>query len=160
MGALVAFELCRELRALGRRLPDRLFLSGRRAPHLPFRGIAASEKSDEELLADIRRLNGTPPELLSDPVASRLVLRVLRADLECVQTYRCRPERPLPVPITCFGGDADEWNSPDEIELWREHTSSSFETEVLPGGHFYQETPSRLLRALISRMQPVTALGI
>lgn len=32
MGSLIAFETARRLRALGMRLPDRLFLSGMRAP--------------------------------------------------------------------------------------------------------------------------------
>ena len=37
MGALLSFEIARQLRREGRRQPAHLFLSGRRAPHIPSR---------------------------------------------------------------------------------------------------------------------------
>ncbi|MGO4426473.1 thioesterase II family protein, partial [Streptomyces sp. MCAF7] len=88
MGSLIAFETARRLRALGARLPDRLFLSGMRAPGLPDRDPRHT-LPDDKLLAT-SEFGGVDAEL------QELLLPLLRADLTLCETYTHRAEAPLP----------------------------------------------------------------
>src|SRR2546428_10337512 len=74
MGAAIAFELARALRRHGRPLPSALFVSGARAPQFRLNWTPPPEPDERELLDQLRRLNGTPPEVLDNPEAMRLAL--------------------------------------------------------------------------------------
>jgi hypothetical protein len=56
---------------------------------------------------ELRRLNGTPPEVLADAELLELVMPILRADFALVETYAYRAEPPLMCPITALGGTSD-----------------------------------------------------
>ncbi|MGH9759831.1 MAG: thioesterase II family protein, partial [Blastocatellia bacterium] len=64
MGALIAFELARELRRQGRPQPQCLFVSGRRAPHIPDTDPITYNLPEAEFIQELRKLNGTPKEVL------------------------------------------------------------------------------------------------
>jgi medium-chain acyl-[acyl-carrier-protein] hydrolase len=136
-GALVAFELARWLRRQGERLPSHLFVAARRAPHLAGTGPAIHRYADSELVEWLRELGGTPDLLLEHPELLPLYLPILRADLRAHETYRYRPEAPLDVPISAFGGFGDTQASHAEIEAWCEHTALAYTTRFYPGGHFF-----------------------
>ncbi len=137
LGALLAFETIRALRAAGKRLPLRLFVIGRRAPHLPPAGELLHRLPDERLLAWIRRAGGTPEPVLETPELMELYLPALRADLQLNETYHFAPEQPLELPISCFGGIQDELVSRRELEAWAEHTMAGCRVRMYPGGHFF-----------------------
>jgi medium-chain acyl-[acyl-carrier-protein] hydrolase len=148
-GALLAFELARWLRHQGERPPGHLFVAARRAPHLAGTGPAIHLYSDSELVEWLRELGGTPDLLLAHPELLPLYLPILRADLAAHETYRYRPEAPLDVPISAFGGRRDTQASCHEIEAWREHTTLAHTTRFYPGGHFFcQEHQANFLRDL------------
>lgn len=137
MGALLAFELAHELRQRGAPAPRRLFVSGRRAPHLspPRRGLHLLP--DDELLAEVRRLDGTPQAVFAEPELVQLLLPAMRADFELCDAYACAARPPLTCPITALGGLDDPAVDPDTLDAWRQHTLAGFARQVLPGGHFY-----------------------
>ncbi len=137
MGALVAFELARWLRRRQQPMPEHLFLSGQGAPQTADVNRDTYALPDEELVAYVDRLNGTPLTILSDPDARAFFLPLLRADFEVVQTYRYYDEPPLGVPITAYAGRDDESAPAARVEQWRAHTSTAFEMRVFPGTHFF-----------------------
>ena len=59
MGALVAFELARALRASGAPQPIHLLVAGRQPPQMPNIEPPIGGLPDDEFLAEVRRLNGT-----------------------------------------------------------------------------------------------------
>jgi medium-chain acyl-[acyl-carrier-protein] hydrolase len=136
MGARVAFELARELRRRGGPRPARLFASGCRAPQLP-PDPPTFHLPDGLLVARLRELGGTPPEVLAAPELLELLLPVLRADLAVVETAGYTAEPPLDVPIRAFGGSHDPEATPEEAAAWRAQTSAGFDLRVLPGDHFF-----------------------
>src|SRR5260370_20858382 len=81
LGALVAFELCQELRSMRQPVANHLFVSARPAPHLPDRRPPIHHLPDEALAAELRRLNGTPEDVLGDSALIELILPHLRADV-------------------------------------------------------------------------------
>ena len=151
MGAGIAFELARELRRLGKPLPQALIVSGARAPQLRAGWIAPPHPSDAELVEQMRQLEGIPPDLLDHPEALRLALPALRSDVRLYSEYRYSPEPPLPVPIAAYAGSSDPNVAPDQVEAWREQTSAAFHFRVFEGGHFFlQSAQTEFLRELVS----------
>jgi surfactin synthase thioesterase subunit len=152
-GALLAFELARWLRRQGERPPDHLFVAARRAPHLAGEGPVVHRYADSELVEWLRDLGGTPDLLLQHPELLPLYLPILRADLTAHETYCYRPEEPLQVPITAFGGLGDRQARPAEVEAWREQTSSAWSAHFYPGGHFFvKEHQQGFLRDLAGKL--------
>lgn len=147
MGSLIAFETARRLRALGTPLPDRLFLSGMRAPGLPDRDPRHT-LPDDELLATAE-FDGVDREL------QELMLPLLRADLTLCETYRHRAEAPLPCPLTVLAGSDDHSVDGTELADWRRHTSADFELRLFPGAaHLYVRGAERQLAETITRTFP------
>jgi medium-chain acyl-[acyl-carrier-protein] hydrolase len=137
MGALISFELARHLRTTNGPLPVQLFLSGRRAPHLPDPYPLRHTYPESEFTKELRRLNGTPREILDNPELLRLMIPLLRADFAACETYQYRPEPPLTCPMSLFGGSQDQDISQQDLEAWRRHTTKTFKLHMIPGDHFY-----------------------
>jgi medium-chain acyl-[acyl-carrier-protein] hydrolase len=137
MGALVAFEVARRLRALNDALPVMLLASGRRAPHLPSRRSDIHALSDDELLERIRALNGTPAAVLDNADLMQLLIPALRADFQVCETYTFEQQAPLSCPIVVYGGLDDEEAPRDMLEAWQEHARTPIQLRMFPGDHFF-----------------------
>lgn len=151
MGAMISFELACRLRAEVGVKPAHLFVSGRRAPQMLDRNPITYNLPSPMLLEELRRLNGTPIEVLENPELMHLMLPLLRADFEVVETYVYSPRAALDCPVTAFGGLQDQEVSRKELEAWREQTIASFSLRMLPGGHFFLHTARQLLLRMLSQ---------
>lgn len=140
VGAVIAFELARWLRKKNCPLPACLLVSGARAPQFRLGHLPPPEPPEAEFLEELRRVEGTPKEVLESPELMRLVLPALRADASLYRNYVYSPEPPLDCPIRAYGGQDDERIRPDHLEAWREQTTASFSMRLFPGGHFFLDT--------------------
>jgi medium-chain acyl-[acyl-carrier-protein] hydrolase len=157
MGAMLGYELTRALAARGTP-PRHLFVSGQRAPHLEPARRDTHLLPGPELLAVMEELEGTSPEVLAHPELVRLLLPVMRADLEVCETYSHPHESALPVPITVLGGLRDPSVSTKEMQAWKDLTSAGFDAEFFPGGHFYLHTRrDEVVAALLARLSGTPA---
>lgn len=149
MGAIIAFELASQL-AREHRAPAHLFVSGRRAPHLPARKPPLHTLPDAEFERELGALNGTPRAVLDDRELMALMAPILRADFTLCETYGLRAREPIDVPIDVFGGTADPETTPSELEGWREHTRVFGGVRLFPGDHFYlQDHAPALVDAML-----------
>ena len=151
MGALIVFELARALRRMGAPAPAVLFVSGRRAPHLPDPDPPLHPLADVQFLRTIiRRYNGIPRVILEDAELLRLFLPTLRADMELIETHTHAQEAPLNCPIVALGGIEDARAGVDALAAWHEHTSGNFQMQQFPGDHFYLQNERDALIKLIT----------
>jgi len=141
LGALVSFELARRVRKQYGMDPVRLFVSAGRAPQIPHRGPAIHTLPEEQFVAELRRLNGTPRELLSHVELMEIMLPLLRADFALYETYVYSSEAPLNCPISAFGGLLDHSVNDSDLEAWRAQTSMFFSLRMFPGDHFFLNQP-------------------
>jgi medium-chain acyl-[acyl-carrier-protein] hydrolase len=145
VGAIVAFEVAREMRRAGLPAPCHVYVSGRQAPHIGVRGRSTWDLGDKALVAELRALGGTPAALLDDPELLALFLPPLRADLELNECHEFVEEEPLDVPITAFAAATDVRAAPDDVAEWAAHTTREFALVSVAGGHFAVMTQPRVV---------------
>lgn len=156
MGAVIAFEMARYLRRHERAAPRWLFVSGRRAPHLPELDEPMWDLPDEEFMVRLRDLNGTPEEALQHPELMQMMQPLLRADFQVVETYELTPEEPLSCPVSALGGLADEDVSREDLAAWSRHTTGPFSLRMFQGDHFFlNKVQSQLLQAVAQDLYAV-----
>jgi medium-chain acyl-[acyl-carrier-protein] hydrolase len=151
MGGMISFELSRELRRRGKTLPLHLFVSGRRAPHVPAREDPIHDLPEPEFIERLRDLNGTPEEVLQHEELMKLLTPVLRADFAVNETYEFTVEEPLEPGLSAFGGLGDEEVTRDDLDLWRQHTKGKFRLRMMPGDHFFLHSAKDLITEAVAR---------
>ena len=139
MGALLSYELTRELRRQGKPMPRALFVSGRRGPD------TAPEPddqlrhlmSDDDLIAEVRDMNGTDDGVMQHSELLELLLPIFRADFSVCENWRHEQEHPLEIPIHALGGADDPGVSRDHLQAWERQTGGKYTLDMFEGGHFY-----------------------
>jgi medium-chain acyl-[acyl-carrier-protein] hydrolase len=160
LGAIVAFELARNIRRVFNREPEVLCVSGRRAPQIPSNKPARYDLPKDEFIEELRRIDGTPSEVLEHEELMELVLPLLRADFQLIETYEYREDAPLGCPIVAYAGRSDDEASEELMSGWRSQTTSDFALHVVPGDHFFlRASQTRLLALLSQRFREYLALG-
>lgn len=161
MGAMISFDLARLLRKLQVQQPLHLFVSGRRAPQWPETSRDTYDLPEAEFVEELRRLNGTPREVLEHPELMQLMTPLLRADFSVCQTYEYSPEPPLNCPITVFGGVGDDETGREQLEGWREQTTATYTLRMFSGDHFFiHEAQPQILQIISQQLrQRVGAFG-
>lgn len=150
MGATISFELIHKLRSERGLEPAHFFVSGRHAPQIPEPDPITFNLPRVEFIQEIRRLEGTPQEILENPELLELLLPVLRADFELIQTYEYVDRPRLKCPITVLGGIADKDVSREHLEAWREQSSGPFRICLFSGNHFFLQTEEKLVLQTIT----------
>ncbi|MEJ2870425.1 alpha/beta fold hydrolase [Actinomycetospora sp. OC33-EN08] len=155
MGALLAFEVTRVRERTGEPVPQRLFLSGRRAPSVYLAEDLPTD--DDGVIAKLRELAGTNPAILGDPELMRMALPALRADYTAVDAYRPGDDVSVDVPLDVLTGDADDRTRIEDARAWERHTTAGSELTVFPGGHFFLADRAPEVLALVrERLSGVT----
>jgi medium-chain acyl-[acyl-carrier-protein] hydrolase len=151
MGALVSYEIACRLRSKGVAGPVHMIVSGHRAPQLPDRHVQVHKLPDQEILAKLRRLGGTPEEVLQEPELMEMYLPLLRADFAVCETYTYQHREPLNCSITALGGTEDAEVSREELSAWRIHTRGTFSSHIFPGSHFFLQNAQNPFLQLLAQ---------
>lgn len=137
LGAIVAFEVARELQRRGSDGPIRLFVCACRAPHRVPRSSPIHGLPDANFLEELGRLGGTPHEILGEDELMGLLLPGLRADFRLAETYLTSTTARVECPISAFGGREDPEVTPEDMAGWALHTAGGFQFRLFPGAHFF-----------------------
>lgn len=137
MGALLGFEVVRELRRRRAPLPRLLIVGAKSAPQLPARTPALAHLPREELIEGVRRFYQPPEAAWAIKDLVDLILPALRADLAICDGYHYQAEAPLDCPVLALCGDEDRSVLESDVAGWREQTSAGFELLTYPGSHFF-----------------------
>ncbi|MEU0130855.1 alpha/beta fold hydrolase [Streptomyces sp. NPDC006289] len=151
MGATLAFEVASRLER-ERRVPLRVFASGRRAPSR-HRDEQVHLRDDDGLVQELRGLSGTDQQVFGDEELLRMVLPAIRNDYRAAERYRYAPGPRLRCPVTALVGDNDPKATLEEVDAWRDHTDGPFELKTYAGGHFYLlEHAADVIRVIDERL--------
>jgi medium-chain acyl-[acyl-carrier-protein] hydrolase len=137
MGAAIAFETARLLRRRHGAQPARLLVSSCQAPQRLYFALPTYNLPEADFIEELRRLKTTPQPLFDDPRLLMMMLPMIRADVELLQTYEYLADAPLDCPITVFGGLQDQVVKLAGLMAWRKQTSDQATLHLLPGDHFF-----------------------
>lgn len=137
LGALIAFELARFLQLVHKLNATQLFVAGRSAPHVPYSHRPIHSLPELDFVTELRRLGGTPEELLENREAMRVLIPSIRADFALAETYKYVAGPGLSCPIMAIGGQQDVETGENELKGWEIHTQGSFSMRMFPGNHFF-----------------------
>jgi len=154
MGAAVAFEIARLLRKLYDVQPAHIIASGCKAPQCLRYSNPSYLLPDDKFIERLKSLNGIPSVLLENPRMLEVVLPIIRADLEALQTYKYEPGAPLDCPITVMAGINDNLVNLAGLVGWKKQTTATCVTYLLSGGHFVFNTDRNAFLQII-----IDALG-
>lgn len=149
LGTLTAFEVLRELRRRGRRLPRRFVVAGRAAPHASRSTPRMGDLSDADLFEALSAYGGLPPEVREDAELVELIMPALRADVCLHEGYRYVEEPPLDCDIAALAGRLDADATSSDLGRWREQTDASFALHLFDGGHFFLHAECPAIVSLI-----------
>jgi len=156
-GALLAYEVAATLPRTGPG-PALLIVAGRNGPAAGLAHRPLHMLDDDRLIESLRRLGGTPAEVLAEPALMRLALPVLRTDLRLAETY-ARPPRPaLPCPIAAVVGRHDRMADAAGSLAWQQETVDRFDLTVADAGHFLLDHP-QVIATLTARMTELLRPG-
>jgi surfactin synthase thioesterase subunit len=148
LGGLLAFELAHALNVRNLPAPLALFASGTAGPASRDVSEYAVEKTDEQLIARLRELQGTAEEALANPELMQLMLPILRADFLLCGSFSYGERQPLGMPIHVFGGKQDSVRA-DQLLDWQLEAASGFSLDLFDGHHFFiVQHESAVLRCL------------
>lgn len=151
LGTVIGFELVRQMRQKKLHAPVHFFVSGRRAPHLPDPDPPMHQMPTSKFISELKRLDGTPELVLTNPELMEIFVPILRSDFEMIETYVYQNEDPIECSITAFGGMLDNKASREDLDAWHLHTSKKFRLKMFQGGHFFFQDRQRELLAEIVR---------
>tara|TARA_B110000305_G_scaffold235834_1_gene296187 strand:- start:2295 stop:3059 length:765 start_codon:yes stop_codon:yes gene_type:complete len=139
MGVLIAYEMARRL-SPGMKPVRHLVLGGRNPPHIPSLYPPIHHLPDDVFIRKVaERYQNLPAEILADPDMLALIIPVLKADFEMVDTYRITtPESPpLEIPLTIVQGTDDPFTQSERLSDWARYTHATCGVRRLAGGHFF-----------------------
>lgn len=150
MGGLIAFELTKKLLSENKPLPKNLFVSS--TPQLSSydKEQINPDSSDERLMDLFPYLKATSSSESDNLESSRIMMSILRADLELISNYQYQKGNPIPIPITAIHGVEDPRVKHEQMEMWSEETINSFDLFSRPGGHRYIQQENSFVTSLIA----------
>ncbi|MEV6610668.1 alpha/beta fold hydrolase [Kutzneria sp. NPDC051319] len=151
LGASLAYEVALRCERADLQ-PQLLVVSGSPPPHRrPRKTFHLVD--DDALVAELRREAATSPVVLDSPELLEVLLPMVRADYELIETYHPTSPPPVRTPFAVFHGDADPEVTTLQADGWRElsDTHNLQHHQVFTGGHFYlRDHQSEVLAALAS----------
>ncbi len=148
MGAVMAFEVSRRLKALYQWEPRFLFVSGHQAPYVPSNDNF-HRQPEAVLIEELKRLEGCSPLVFEDEELLQLYLPILRSDYSIIENYEYRTGDLLKCPVATCTGDEDSEVTPAEIQQWQAISEGPFFNRIFKGGHFYINSNLEYLTAFI-----------
>jgi pyochelin biosynthetic protein PchC len=157
LGASLMYEVALRCERAGHQ-PELLVASGSPPPHRRPRKTFHLA-SDDALVAELRREAATSAEVLASPELLEILLPMVRADYELIETYHPTAPAPVRAPLAVFRGAVDPEVSESQVWGWGEVTESGHirHHQVFDGGHFYlREHQDEVLTALSTLIGPPT----
>jgi medium-chain acyl-[acyl-carrier-protein] hydrolase len=148
-GALLAFEVSRELRRQGLAIPVHLFVAACQAPQIPDAYPPISMLGDSEFMHKVEDFFEPQNEAWSHSKLRDFLLPVLRDDIAVCESYVYRKEAPFSCPIDVFAGEQDRSIPVASTRDWSEHSTATVTHHVFPGGHFFIDDSEDEIIALV-----------
>ncbi len=136
LGAIVMFEVLRELAEKHGRRPAHVFASAAPAPPR-YLVPSVAARPHEEFRELLRAIGFAREGVLEDADVERYLLPAVKSDFELAARYNHVRARLLDAPITTFAGQDDSFAPVNVVDEWRHQTTSWSAKVVFQGEHYF-----------------------
>jgi surfactin synthase thioesterase subunit len=136
MGAMLAYETALRLVMRGV-VPQHLIVAARVPPYRIKPRNSRLVLDREQVIAKIRRLGGTAPQLIDSDFFESHVFPMLQADFAMVDNHHRAFPHILPCPVLALAGRQDPDVTIDQVRAWSLVAGRGFELDILGGDHFF-----------------------
>jgi surfactin synthase thioesterase subunit len=140
LGSRIAFELIQRCKFNNTLLPIHFIASGSRAPNSERETSQSFNMPNNEFIAYLGELNGTPKEILSNRDIMEVLLPTLRADFKIAETYCYQGNVKFNIPLTVIGGNEDTDISHKHLNEWTHFFLDDTKIHIVSGDHFFIDT--------------------
>lgn len=153
LGGLMAYALTHWLQKKFLPLPDCLYVSGKRPPHIAKEKMI-SHLPDAIFLEEATKYNGVPSDILQNQEFLDVWLPILRADFQVLETYISPQDYSLSCDLVGLGGLDDIMVPPSSVKMWSPYTSGAFSSFFYPGNHFYINTEyAQIIKLILQKIR-------
>lgn len=156
---MLAYEVTAQLISAGFPEPSILFLAGTRPPFVDRTRAWVGHSDDAEFLEHLRKLGGTPQEILESKELMQIFLPVLRSDFGLCERYEPQEAPLFTMPVVVMSGDEDKDTPEREVQFWRCVTTGAFAARRYPGDHFFLKNPS-VMRDVYGELEQLLKEGV
>lgn len=135
MGSVLAFSVTCNLEAQNIKV-EKLIVSGRHAPKDRIDDVYQTYMGDEVLIAEIKRVGGTPEEFLENKEILKFILPPLKADYKINESYVYGGQK-VNCDILGYAGSLDVDAPLSLMEGWKDVTTGEFTLQEVQGTHFF-----------------------
>ncbi|WP_209405585.1 thioesterase II family protein [Pseudozobellia sp. WGM2] len=151
MGALIAFLICKRIQEKRLKLPLKLIVSGKKAPHSP-REQKISSYPSAQFWEELTSLGGIPKEVDNEIQLRDFFEPIIKADFRAIEEYSFKKSRQLDIPIDVLYGNEELKNKNDFLD-WNRETTNKVTLYPFEGNHFFihkhaQDIANHLIRGL------------
>jgi len=136
MGTVVGYLVTKKIIENNLSAPLALFVTGAAAPSARINEPLRYCMPKDEFIANLKKLGGSPEEILNDPEIMDFYEPILRADFQAIEQYQYSETQPFNIPIYVLTGK-DEEVTFDQASTWKQETASDFDFIQFPGKHFF-----------------------
>lgn len=137
MGALIAYELVREIEQSGLPTPRTLIAAAHRAPHLPPRRPPIYHLPDPQFIAKLKEYGGFSDAILESAEMMDFLLPVLRGDFKRCDQYQLPQPSKIKTSLQIMAGSHDPHVLVSDAQAWSELTTGQCAFNLYEGGHFF-----------------------
>ncbi|MBL4602934.1 MAG: thioesterase [Emcibacteraceae bacterium] len=136
-GALIAFELARKLQKNKNFYLKHIFLSAKRAPHLPELKPPSYNLPYDDFIEELKTFSTIPSEIINDPKMMEVFIPMLRADFGLGAKHVFDQKQKLGTGATLFWGQEDADAPKEDVIAWQKHIVGNVNSIGFNGGHFF-----------------------
>ncbi len=157
LGAIIAFCTAWYMNQQYHIHPKALFVAARHAPQMPDPSLFRSDMSDEAMVEELKRLGGTPEEILNCKEYLAMFTSIIRNDYRLHEEYHYHGEK-IDIPIIAHAGTEDYGASKADMKAWSQVTDNYCYVEEFEGGHFFlYELGKEYVQHIADEIQLVTS---
>ncbi|NRA80053.1 MAG: thioesterase [Pseudoalteromonas sp.] len=158
LGSRIAFEVVRQAMLIGLSPPLHFFASGSLSPGTVCTDKKLYDLPADEFIKELKEINGTPDEVLSNKQFMELLLPTIRADFKIAAQYRFNDSFLIPSPITVISGKNDSL-SICKLQMWEKYFTKC-KIIMCEGGHFFiDEYPDQVI-SIVKEVVALKALDL
>lgn len=142
LGGILAYELAVYLQNKNKYLKA-LAIIARVPPFLSDKEEKRSLYDEKELIESIKRLNGTPEEVLNSKDLFDFYLQIMKDDFLLVDSYDHKYHNKIYSPLNVYGGIDDKEANFIDLYEWKRYAGNDFNLRLFDGDHFFASRQSR-----------------